>query len=525
MKVLGISQDGDDTFTALLKKTRKGIKIQSLLAYSTSDNDPNVKEFYICSKKACRACTVTGLGSRDLLIRPLRIKIKKVKDLKKTLPFQEEDLSLLPSNDTLSLPITQVEENGHKVVLFQTPKTKLQEHISRWIIRGINPDVVSCEAIALARFTNFLVPELSENIVFHLGKAQSTCVLIKDHLPLSSHSMDMGIDHFLKSLRMDLPEKDLSPSQLEKQAPRIDLLSLKKKDFPNLYETVLKFKKESAKIILSFANRNNPQKIPMILTGHIDLFPKLHEILYAGSEEIISSVHQEKDLKKKSPSLLRNAIPIGLAIDRLKKDSLSVQFRQKEFLPPSFFKRMGRKLCLAIFLAIAGSISLIYFTHKATQQTLSSISEQIDSLYKENPDTPRAAFDQLSLEDRITFLEEKVLRDASPFPFFLKVPNVSQFLAWINTLPDLPEAIDLRSYRYVMESLPTIKDSKAPYNAKVTLTFTSSIPDSVEHVKKLLQSNPFISDQQELSWSSDGNCYEVSFYLNSINNETYTEEK
>lgn len=520
MQVLGISQDGDEVFFALLKKKRKGLAIRSLFYYPVKDLISDVKQFYILKEKAPRAHLVSGLSSQDILIRPLRIKLNKVKDLKKTLPFQEESLSLLAQEETLFASITQKEKDGHQVILLQTPKSKLENHLAHFQKMNIHPDTVSSESMALTRFVHFLAPELTETIIFHLGKQTSFCVLVKENAPLSSHSLSLGVDHFLKSLKLDLEKQNIPVNLLEKQASHLDLLTLKKKDFPHFYDTILRFKKESSQILLSFGNKEGVKKIPMVLTGYIDLFPQIHEILFAGSEEIISHVYQDQTNEKNSASLLRYAIPIGLAIDVSKKDSLSCQFLQNAFLPACFFRKMARKILLIFSIACIGMISIIFCTHSVTKKSYSKAAKELEEIYQKNPSLTPSNKESLSLQKQLVLLEKNLFDDLSSFPFFLKVPTFSQFLTWLNKQEGFPKGIDIRSCRYRLESLPTISTPRDPFLAKVTIHFFSPTKEEAESFVGFLQKDPFISQCDELLLDAAEDHYEITMTLHPVNNET-----
>jgi hypothetical protein len=94
----------------------------------------------------------TRLSSAQVLRREVFLKLKRPQDVLKALPFQLE----LPSTLDLVYPKLHPTESGTDVVVFATSASKVEEHLSQL---EFEPDQISCEPIALARFMRFSFPE------------------------------------------------------------------------------------------------------------------------------------------------------------------------------------------------------------------------------------------------------------------------------------------------------------------------------------------------------------------------------
>ena len=115
MLIIGTNIDGNKIFIAKLQKKTKTVNISNL-SIESLENDSNVKQFYICSPKSS---IVTGLHSKQFLIKQKKIEVKSKIHLKKAIPFQAESMSSLKIQDSIILPmVIKKEKKGFLTSFF-----------------------------------------------------------------------------------------------------------------------------------------------------------------------------------------------------------------------------------------------------------------------------------------------------------------------------------------------------------------------------------------------------------------------
>ncbi|MGH2638853.1 MAG: hypothetical protein ACRDF4_06175, partial [Rhabdochlamydiaceae bacterium] len=95
---------------------------------------------------------VTGLDGSSVLRRDLKLPLTTSRTLAQALPFQLEPLLPYPPDQSIVYP--QFHPSGKEtfVVAWATTPASVQSHFEKWKFLGIDPDLVSSETLALARW-------------------------------------------------------------------------------------------------------------------------------------------------------------------------------------------------------------------------------------------------------------------------------------------------------------------------------------------------------------------------------------
>lgn len=355
---------------------------------------------------------VTGLSSDGVLCKKLEFKGTSKKILSKTLRYQLDLESYLDPKESLSLPFFKEEKEKISVSFFLTSKDLLKKHLSDCTV---DPSIVSFTGQALYRFAKEFF-HAERCFVLHLSNTCHIAQIIGGEL-VRFHSL------------------------------------------------IGNKKSEIKKTFYSFLEEEKCGPIPLLVTGHVKKFSSLEDSLKEYYSHLLPV--EKEEVKK----LIPYALPIGLAIDGLKRDGKNVQFRKEEFTPKSVRRRLGKTLFFSFFFSLCLASLLIYFgmqTYTIRKQHLQEkweevLAEDARMLGRENE-----ALDLLSFK-------KKIKKEMKPSPFPLTVPSVQEILSWLDK-----EGISWESFHYELQSLPKIHGLEDPYLVKVEIKLSSSEDKKIE---------------------------------------------
>lgn len=155
MHVLGVIQVQDRLQWALLRQDKVIERQEESL--TIPDEVLSIKNLKI----------VTGLEGSSVLRRDLKLPLTSPRTLKAALPFQLEPL--LPFSLDQSVIYPQFHPIGKEtfVVVWAATQERIQSHLEKWDSLGIDPDLVSSETLALARWARHVNPDEPELVVVH----------------------------------------------------------------------------------------------------------------------------------------------------------------------------------------------------------------------------------------------------------------------------------------------------------------------------------------------------------------------
>lgn len=495
MQVVGLDFDSDKINLAIMNKHKDLILFKSLDVSDISEND--VKLLYTSRKD--KNLISSSLGALDVLIKTIPFNVKNSLFLKKAIKFQQDSISSLDVNETIRLPIYLKSRSILK--FFITTKELLKKHLSRLNHLNIDPDQVTLSAIALIRFSNFYFKDTKDAFLVHISKNKTTCVFMQDSIIEKTHSIKIGSDKLFNAFLEDKKTKNASLDALEMH-PKSKL------------KTILNELKKAIDKAFIFFNPDTEDKLSMILTGDLKSFKNVDE--YLKSEKVLKVL--KNDTLEKKLELKTFAISIGLCLNLLTKDNLSIQFRTEAFTAKRQLEITGKKMLslslvfIIFFLALFGGSS--YFL-KMHEKTLEQKFIQTRSFEKKFLKEDR---DEISLNvyEDIDEFDKKLQRENRNFIYFLKVPNTTQTLNWLNTHEFLKGA-EILSFNYTLEKYPSVFAKNERYIAKVGLEIKTSKPSIARGFYDSLSKDAKVDQGKKITWQVKDDLYKTSFYLKSSN--------
>lgn len=496
MDFLGIDLDGSTANFAWVDNQKKILKV-------LSSSISNVKQLYNTDLKNLKSsCVISGLSSKQVLIKQKSLKISSKKGLKKAIPFQMKSSSALPQDQSITLPfITKAGEDSSDLSFYITTKKSINSHLLQLSKTNISPDYLSFQSHGLNRFAELNFPEIKDLFVFHVGKTQTLIAYIKNGFVKSHHLIKIGTSDFNKATG-----KENSENQ------KIDFSKISTHQSQPLRELTETYKNETAKAFLSFTGPTNTKKFPILLTGHLSNFLAFDNFLLSNNTEIIS-----EQLKIKDTSHLPYAISIGLALDGLSKDQKSVQFLQESFVPLKHLKTIGLTLLLFFISSLAISSVIYYASSMIYKEKESNLLSSLSAIEKlEN--IPNEKTSNLSFEERKNTIDEKIKKELKNYPNLSLAPKVSDLLCWINSHPLIESSSEKGSIEIISIDYDLIdKKEKKSNSAKVSLCLKINDPNLAQKFYESLSNYPnFIENENDISWTEENSKYKLSFFLKNL---------
>lgn len=511
----------------------------------------DVKPLYMIGNQsiadvANQALSVSSLSALTTLVRPLDIKLSKIKDVDAVLTFQAEPiLPYPPESALLDRMILKQTETGTELSLFAVPKEQVQDHLEILAKWNLNPEVISCVPAALASFADVFAENTSPDkplFVLHLDLQESVCLLVRKSEVLAAHPFPQGLQNLVQAFARD--EQITFDEALEQ---------LQKKSFEHLppssqlYEAYESFRLEVVKASLALPKQGKisvPEKL--LLTGEWGSAPLF-------SQKIVSAIGKPTAALKPSSNssteeMQKYAVPLGLALNALPTAANPINFRQQEFVYPNPWKRF--KTPLKIYLSLASLIALLVFllgnvwiSHKelGLQKEFVDLLAQLHTPYEtfersyeakmhpsqegqERAVIPLTDLHQQDLVDRLDFLQKEIESTPDIFALYPNVPRVSDVLAWLATHPQVvlkqkdgesaKTALQMDSFSYIMMKRPEQTKKQEKYQVKVEIEFTTATPKLArEFHDALLKPNDIVDPKGEIKWNPSRDRYRVSFFL------------
>lgn len=503
--------------------------------------DPKEKELQeICNKYL----TVASLNESDVLVRRLRMKLTRDKDIEEAFLFQTEpQLPYSIESAVVDKIIVEKSEGSTLLVFLAAKKDYIQKLLDFWQEHSIEPEVISAEPIALNALLNAYSQKEPVQYAVHVGKAATLSVLIKEGKLLAAHSVQTGWETLQAGLIQDRGE---TISNDEIFSSEFDLLEAD--HYPNFKKALDELLQLVLWNYLSLIKETKLKETPTlyILGEGANI---MHLSALIGTTIGIEHGNLE-GYNCSLTDLNRFSIPIGLGLSAQPKDnlapSLSINFRREEFTYANPWKRFKKPLLTYAALCLGVACSLYFFGSsylKLKENELKSKFLELLSFTQRPYDTFEALYEQkypftkrgdtlvpitdLNAQDisnRIDFLETSLKSTPDSFPLLPNVPRVSDVLVWLSTHPKLvcsensgpgdclPFTIDV--FNYALVKRPEINKKNEKYQVKIDLEFSTSSPRLArEFHDALITSNDFVDPKGEIKWTATKGKYRTSFFL------------
>lgn len=481
---------------------------------------------------AQESLVVSALGSHEVLVRQLDVKLKKERDIDAVLEFQSEPLLPYPVENAIldRIPLSQSQE-GTKLTLIAARNDHIQHHLAQWNSLQIEPEVVSCVPAALAFFSKQFSGSSEPHFVVHAGLMQTTCVLVKDGKVLAVQATPLGVQQFAEAS--------------EKKLSGIDFGSLSKENAPDLFSAVENWRMEITRLLFALGKQIKEQEIEsFLLTGEGAMLTRLGYFIGQSMQKRLLNLQPAPEFDLAPELLQRYAVSIGAALSGLPSAQDQINFRQKEFAYPHPWKRLKRPLILYFALCISLAVAILLFGNVYVGYQKSHLRQEYADLLvamnkpyqayekeytRKHPYTreieeevmPIEALTPEEIQERVQYLQKEIKDSPDTFPLLPSVPRVSDLLAWLSTHPKVvgkedenESPLQIEHFSYTMVKRPELKKKQEKYQVKVEIEFSSPTPKLArEFHDALIAPNDFVDPKGEVKWSANRGKYRTSFFL------------
>lgn len=539
-KTIGISFDSNQVtmVQASWKKKAKSIDKRSTFEAVIEDVKPLDREYKELLKKSLEGrVLITALDPSACLIRSLFLPLKKEKDIEEALSFQAEPLLPFPVEQSiLEWQVVSREEKGCVITLFALKKDVLNSHLKALDTYGLDPEVVTSYASALAEFGGNFVKTEKPYFILHVDNENCLAILIKDGKVMASQYLEISLSQLKQYFN-----EEASPSLPSFET--FDFTQEMKEGFFNTKGYLNEIKLNLIRGISQLSKQLKAEDSEKILiTGEIVGLPSLKQFfLNEIKKDEIELEPLSNDFS--NDLLLKDALAEGLAFMGLPKSKALINFRKGEFAYSKSWKRLlkpalfyiGACLTAAASLYYAGSTYIDYKENElrqSFQEARSAFSQSLSyaikaSEKKSNTQESRKKIpvQEMSKEDiafEIERMEKQIKEAPDTIALLPNTPRVSDVLGWLSTHPKIKlekdeeekKGIEIESLSYTLVKRPEEKKKQNHYQVKIELEFTSATPKIArEFHDALIEPNDFVDPKAEIKWSSSRGRYRTSFFL------------
>lgn len=489
-----------------------------------------------------RALFVSGMPTEETLIRPLEVKLTKVRDIDAVLNFQAEPLIPYPIENAVLDRWILGQEGDHTLLsVLSVRKDHLQNHLSFYESIKIEPEVVSCYPAALATFARFFADVSEPAFVVHLARKTISCLLVDNGKVLAAHAVPMGSEILLE------PVRALSDEQIT----ALDFNNPNHPDIQRLANAADALRQSIVRAVFALTKQSRGKEVrKLLVTGEGASVGNLSDHLAQTLKKDLVAVPVPQESVVTAQQLTTYAVPIGLAYSALPAPANAdqINFRCGEFTYPNPWRRLKKPMALYIACSL-----LLAFGIYAVSASMTSDQEQVikqkylqllesmgknhrafelemqgktatPELLEKPANIPLQKLTPADMEARLSTLQRQIDSTPESFPLQPDIPKVSDVLAWMSTHEKVvavdPKTgartplIQLENFNYTMTKRPDKTKPKEHYQVKVDLDFTS--PDSKsarEFYDSLVEPNDIVDPKGDVSWSAGQGKYRVSFYL------------
>ena len=468
MEVIGIHKEDSNIRIACISQVNGEVSIEFL--EKQGDAFFSKKDPYI----------VTGIEGQDLLLRRLKTPLKKQRALHKTLPFQLEALIPYQLDEVVVKPIYIPSSEETEALFFTVSKKNLESHISSHQEEGFSPEWVSAIPMALSRFASFTCPESSTLVVFHIGLTKIQIVSQREGKILSHLTLHMG-------------SIDLGKGMNQK--------------------AVAKLKREVDRALCFLAHKEEGSEDRKVLFCG-EMSAEIEALL--SKEQGLVPVHGDGRGGFSWDMVRPFAIPVGLALDSLKNDQMSIQFLQGDYVSKRCMQTLKRKMlrgmCVAAALFLTATIASQLFFSKKEKILLEHV-ESLAERYEEDLPKLHHIDKKGNLKEVMEDIHHVLRATKGKENYFASPPLVSDLLAFLSTHP-LLEDIELTQIDYELKKYPTIEKPKEVYLPKVRVSFTTPVAKKARAFHDaIVENEAIVNGSEEIDWKRNDDHYEIAFYL------------
>lgn len=543
-QAVGLHLDGLLLKVAEVDTVRKKVKVKRLEEFPLTETEGRLSfrqegEDRICHEICLKSLTVASLDGKDTLVRRMRIKLLKEKDVEAAFRFEAEGSLPYPLEEGILDKIkVGKDEDATLLTLLSCKKTSLGAYLHKFQELKLEPEVVSCTPAALAAFCARYTHVEGDLVVVYVGESTSLSAVVRGGKLISSHTLPIGVAGLSKAY-----EEDQKSDENSTPFNQLDFSSLDAASTTHLKKALESFKHDLDWMILSEIKTLHlgEKEPPLLFLGEGAVLKGLDTLLYAGiaCQRVDIVTHDGMELNQNL--LSKFAIAIGAALSAMPKYPDPINFRQEELSYPEPWRRFKPSLyilgassfLLALLILLFGLAYLGYqedVLRENYTKTLAEMRKSYHTYEREYQNKYLAkkgeVIDQvppvkdLTLEEidaRLSALQKEIQSQPDLFPLMPNVPLVSDTLAWLSNHPQMQGeegAIKIENFSYQMVKRPDMTKKGEKYQVKVDLEITAPTPKMArEFHNALISPNDFIDPKGEVKWSSSRGKYQTSFFL------------
>jgi type IV pilus assembly protein PilM len=437
----------------------------SLSLLKEISKEENIHLFYDQFKEGL---LISALQTRDVLMRPCEIPLKKTKDIFAALDFHVEPLLPYPLDKAIiQAQIASRQTQATLLNVFAIRKDHLSLHLEALKHHRFEPEIVTTRPHAFAALSTLLPQTGAPFLIVHEGEEELSILFLEKGEVLFARSIDIK-----KDLTTEIQKTFLSFAAAHKE-----------KTFESIY----------------FFGKNQELKNTLQTIGG--------KPLYLPSAPSLTLTQEE---------LIHFGLAIGTALAHKE-----VNFRQKELSYPHRLKRLKKPLVTYFTLATLLACAFCAFAETSLFQKKQVIeesylallkSEKISALDHPTRKTPQDYFSSLDA------LEKRVKERPETFPLLPQVPKVKEIVSWLTALarPHGKESspIEIESLHYQMVKRPDFPHKQERYKVRVELEFSAKDPNAARTFQEALKNaNLFVDTEEEIQWHPAKGKYKTSFFL------------
>lgn len=550
-KTIGLTCKGGVIQAAYLIKKKGRFVIERLfeIPLLESNEDP-VKPLYIDPEEnilkelADQHLTVSAINESDVLVRRLRLKLTRDKDIEEAFLFQAEpELPYPLENAVVDKIIVEKSEGSSLLVFFSVKKDYVQKSIEFWQKHQIDPEIVSAEPIALNALLNASSSPHPLQYAIHVGRLATLSIIVKEGKLLAAHSIPTGWESIYQGYLLDKPQNLIEIEDIFSESFNL----LETESLPHMKKALDELLQMILWNYLSLMKETRIKETPFLyITGEganiFNLPPLIEAAIGIPQKEL--SFPGENCTKE---NFNRFALPIGLALSAQPSEApIAINFRRNEFTFAAPWKRYKKPLLIYAMLALAtacslylfgisylkskenelknGFLNLLAFTQKPYDAFEALYEQKYPYERRGDGIVPIEFLDSKGISARIDFLESGIKSMPDTFPLLPNIPRVSDVLVWLSTHPKLvcqenappadcqPFMVDV--FNYSLSKRPEITKKNERYQVKIDLEFSTSSPRLArEFHDALITPNDFVDPKGEIKWTATKGKYRTSFYL------------
>lgn len=512
MSVISVDQAGAIFYCAFFTLKKKEITLKALRI--------NKKEDFTLKGGKKQPFLVTGISSKDVLIRHIDILLNKPRMQEKCLPFQIENIISRSIDDVIVKSVNIKNKNKSYKTCFIVSKKRIKDHLDTW--NESDPDWVSAAPMALLRYGSFVGVTKAAYTILHMGHKETQIISVAEGCVHTSLTLDIGSKHFFNAYYEDIYQE--KKGEYKPDQDQCDLRKVSAKKTPLLAEVKRKFYQEIDRAFcFLFPDQKETKSRHILFTGQVDVF-QIDKWLTETEAFLFSPLQMKKTCGFNCSELRVYAIAIGLGLDALKNDRMSLQLRQDDFIAPKKVKEIKKSLGKgALMCTLLVCIAIFCFTVSLRRHE-KSLHQKIDQ-YVQRYGSELSAFQTVDtaekIDRKIQILNQNLKFSKNNYKYFTPPPCVSDCLTFLATHPKLNEGgrakeIKIKDLWYVLVEYPSIDKPYNPYKIKVDVLFETEKPQYIQEFYEALgKEDAWIDKREKVTWKQSERGNEISFFFKS----------